>query len=170
MASIIENLITALRQENEEYQTLLRLSMEKTGIIVKGDPDALSAMVEREQEVVNRINALEKKRLEATKDIGIVLNKKPQDLKLGAIIALMQGQPKECEALKKVHDDLKQTMARMVQVNEQNKALLQESLDMVQFEMNLLQSLKQGPVTANYDRKEYADSGYAMRGSFDAKQ
>lgn len=170
MASIIENLITTLQKENEEYRTLLALSMEKTGIIVKGDPDALTAMVEKEQEVVGRINALEKKRMEATKDIGVVLNKRPQDLKLGAIIALMKNQPKECEALKNVHDALKETMAQMTRVNDNNKALLQESIDMVQFEMNLLQSLKQGPSNTNYSGADYADNGYGPVGSFDAKQ
>ena len=61
MASLIDNLITTLEQENEEYQTLLGFSMEKTGIIVKGDHAALSAIVEKEQEVVTRLVALEKK-------------------------------------------------------------------------------------------------------------
>ena len=51
MASLIDNLITTLNTENDEYTTLLNLSIEKTGIIVKGDVDGLNNMVEREQEV-----------------------------------------------------------------------------------------------------------------------
>lgn len=60
MASLIDNLITTLNTENDEYAALLDLSMEKTGIIVKGDVDALNNIVEREQEVIERIIVLEK--------------------------------------------------------------------------------------------------------------
>ena len=58
----------------------------------------------------------------------------------------------------------------MVQINEQNKVLLQESLDMVEFEMNILRGMKQAPSTANYSGSEYADNNYGAMGSFDAKQ
>lgn len=60
MASLIDNLITTLNTENDEYAALLDLSMEKTGIIVKGDVDALNNIVECEQEVIERIIVLEK--------------------------------------------------------------------------------------------------------------
>lgn len=52
MASLIDNLIDTLTKENEEYEILLELSTEKTGIIVKADPEALNEIVQREQSVV----------------------------------------------------------------------------------------------------------------------
>ena len=170
MASLIDNLITTLEQENEEYQTLLGLSMEKTGIIVRGDHAALGAIVEKEQEVVMRLNALEKKRAEATNDIAIVLNKDPKTLTLTRLTELLAGQKREASALGSIHDKLSATMAQMVRVNEHNKVLLQESLDMLEFEINLVQSMKQGPATANYAGKDYANNNYGMNGSFDTKQ
>ena len=78
MASLIENLITVLNEENSEYETLLAVSMEKTDIIVRGDVNALNELVAKEQSIVERINKLEKKRIEATGDIAIVLNRKPE--------------------------------------------------------------------------------------------
>ncbi len=170
MASLIDNLIDTLTKENEEYETLLELSTEKTGIIVKSDPEALNIMVMREQEVVDRINALEKRRAEVTKDIGIVLNKEPKDLTLPRLIELLSGQTKECNELRNIHDKLSGTLSRMSKVNESNKALLNESIEMIQFEMNLLQSMRQAPATANYSGNTYADNSYASRASFDAKQ
>lgn len=171
MASLIETLITTLQKENEEYETLMTLSLEKTGVIAKGDLDALGKIVEQEQTIVERVNVLEKKRTEVTKDIAVVLSKKPEELKLPVLIRLLEGQTKECEALKAIHDRLSDTMSRMVRVNEHNKALLQESIDMIQFEMNLIQSMKQAPATANYNGNEYADaSAYGTNASFDAKQ
>ena len=37
MASLIDELINVLEQENKEYETLMLLSKEKTPVIVKGD-------------------------------------------------------------------------------------------------------------------------------------
>lgn len=170
MASLIDNLISTLEAENDEYQTLLTLSIEKTGIIVKGTPEALNEIVEREQAVVERISNLEKKREEVTKDISIVLNKDVKLLTLSNLTEILSGQKREADALRAVHDKLSRTMEQMVRVNEQNKVLLQESIDMVEFEMNIIQGMKQGPVTANYSGMEYTDDSYGYRGSFDAKQ
>ena len=170
MASLIDNLIETLTKENEEYETLLNLSTEKTGVIVKSDIEALNAIVQEEQNVVERINSLEKKRTEITGDIGIVLNRNPKDLTLPKLIELLAGQPKECEALKRIHDTLSDTMDRMVRVNDSNKTLLNEALEMLQFEMNLIHSMKQAPATANYSGNSYADESYSARASFDAKQ
>ena len=170
MASLIDNLIETLIKENEEYETLLELSMEKTGIIVRSDHEGLNEIVIKEQKVVERINVLEKKRSEVTKDIGIVLNRNPQELTLSKLVEMLANQPRECEMLKEVHDKLSQTLSRMVQINESNKALLNESLEMIQFEMNLLQSLKQAPETTNYSGKTYANNSYGGMASFDAKQ
>lgn len=171
MASLIDNLITTLQQENEEYQELLALSMEKTEIIVKGDVDALNIMIEKEQEIVSRINVLEKKRIESTNDIAIVLNKNPKELTLEVLANLLKGQKKEFDAINEIHDKLQKTMASMVRVNDHNKVLLQESLEMIEFEMNLVNSMKQGPNNANYGGgADYTDTGYGMSGSFDAKQ
>ena len=166
MASLIDNLITTLNTENDEYAALLDLSMEKTGIIVKGDVDALNNIVEREQEVIERIIVLE----ECTKDIATVLNKDYRRLTLPLLIEYLKGQEREARLLSEVHGRLKSTMSQMVQINEQNKVLLQESLDMVEFEMNILRGMKQAPSTANYSGSEYADNDYGAMGSFDAIQ
>jgi flagellar biosynthesis/type III secretory pathway chaperone len=72
--------------------------------------------------------------------------------------------------LKQVRDKLSDTLGRMVKVNESNKALLNESMEMLQFEMNILQSMKQAPATANYSGNTYADTSYGATTSFDTKQ
>ena len=52
MASLIDILIDTLEKENKEYESLLELGLEKTGIIIRNDVDELSRMVEKEQLVV----------------------------------------------------------------------------------------------------------------------
>ena len=60
----------------------------------------------------------------------------------------------------------------MKRANEQNRQLLQSSLELVQFDMNMLQAMKTAPETANYSRNAYS-TGSVMgteTGRFDAKQ
>lgn len=170
MASLIENLITVLQKENSEYETLLELSIAKTDVIVSGDVNALNELVMKEQSIVERIQKLEKKRTEATKDVAIVLNRKPEELTLGVLAELLSGRKAESDALKNIHDKLKNTLGKMADVNESNEALLLESIEMVDFELNLAQSFRQAPTTANYSGNTYTNDSYGPTGSFDAKQ
>ena len=171
MASLIDILIDTLEKENTEYESLLELGLEKTGIIIRNDVDELSRMVDKEQLVMERIIALEKKRTEASNDIADVLNKDVKTLTLTRLIELLSSQKKERDALVSIHDRLSLTMKRMVDVNERNKALLDESMDMLKFEMNLVQSIRRGPETNNYGRDAYISNNYSLPDNkFDKKQ
>jgi ferritin len=171
VASLIDILIDTLEKENTEYESLLELGLEKTGIIIRNDVDELSRMVEKEQLVMERIIALEKKRTEASNDIADVLNKDVKTLTLTRLIELLSSQKKERDALVSIHDRLSLTMKRMVDVNERNKALLDESMDMLKFEMNLVQSIRRGPETNNYGRDAYISNNYSLPDNkFDKKQ
>ena len=128
-------------------------------------------MVEKEQLVVDRIMVLEKKRTEVSQDIAEVLNKDVKTLTLTRLIELLSSQKKERDALVSIHDRLSLTMKRMVEINERNKALLNESMEMLQFEMNLVQSMKRGPETNNYGRDAYISNNYTLPNTrFDRKQ
>lgn len=171
MASLIDVLIDTLEKESTEYEGLLELGLEKTGIIIRNDVNELSRMVEKEQLVMERIIALEKKRTEVSDDIADVLNKDVKTLTLTRLIELLSSQEKERDALSSIHDRLSLTMKRMVDVNERNKALLDQSMEMLQFEMNLVQSMRRGPETNNYGRDAYISNNYALpETKFDKKQ
>ncbi len=171
MASLIDVLIDTLEKENTEYEGLLELGLEKTGIIIRNDVNGLSRMVEKEQLVMERIIALEKKRTEVSNDIADVLNKDVKTLTLTRLIELLSSQEKERDALISIHDRLSLTMKRMVDVNDRNRALLDQSMEMLQFEMNLVQSMRRGPETNNYGRDAYISNNYALpETKFDKKQ
>lgn len=172
MASLIDELIDTLEKENAAYQELQELSVQKTGIIVKGDIQALHDIVEKEQILMtDKVQPLEKKRQECTNDIATVINRKPEELTLSRLTELMSGQPDTQKRLCEIHDKLHDTMAQMKKVNDMNKVLLQESLELVQFDINLMNGMRQAPLTANYDRHAY-NVGEHMRvpGAFDRSQ
>ena len=166
MAGLIEELMNILERENEEYQKLLEISKVKTGVIIKNDIQELSKIIEEEQAVVGRITPLDKKRVECTNDIATVINRKPETLTITRLMELMEG-----KRLAELHDKLHDTMTQMTKVNEMNKGLLQEALDLVNFDINLLNNLKQAPLTANYNKSAYnTETRMESRGAFDTKQ
>ena len=172
MASLMENLIEVLNSESSEYEGLLELSQKKTAFIVKGDLENLQKITDEEQEWVGRLNRLEKKRIEVTTDIANVLNKDVTTLKLTNLIDMLAARPEEQKQLSEAVDCLKKVVHEMQTVNERNRDLIQHSLELVEFDMNLLQSMKAAPQTANYNRGAYSTGntmGVNYRG-FDAKQ
>ena len=168
----MENLITILENENLEYEILLELSKKKTPVIIKGDLEMLQKITDEEQIVVSRINQLEKKREESIHDIANVINKDVKTLKLINLIQMLEKRPDEQKKLSKVHDKLSQTVSNMARINEQNRELIKNALEMVNFDLNLVQAMRTAPETANYNRGAY-NTGSVMgnaNGYFDAKQ
>ena len=172
MASLMENLVDVLDKEGTLYEKLLGLSSQKTSIIVKGDLEALAKITDEEQYVVGDIQMLEKKRIEHMKDIANVLNMDVNSLKLTDLIKVLEKRPADQKNLALQRDRLVAVARNVRRVNGQNQELLRSSIEMVQFEMNIIQASKRAPQTANYSRA--ADTtgeclGYTS-GGFDAKQ
>ncbi|MBS7329980.1 MAG: flagellar protein FlgN [Lachnospiraceae bacterium] len=168
----MEDLISILEQEDSLYEDLLMLSMSKTPVLISGDLEALSRITEDEQEIVNKVNALDKKREEGMKDIANVLGKDVKTLKLTDLIDVLRSRPAEQNRLAAIYDKLSDTIGQMKRTNEQNKELIESSLEMVQFDMNGLQAYKAPPETASYSRNALNSGAYMgnMKGGFDAKQ
>lgn len=171
MASLMEELFTALSSEKEIYEKLIPVSEKKTGILVKGDLKELETVTQEEQLLVDKAAALGVKREKIIANIGVVLNKDARTLDLTTLAELMGKQPEERKRLEELHDSLKVVMKRLVAINEKNKNLLENSLEMIEFNMNFIQSTRMSPGVNNYDRK--ASSSYQVgynTGAFDAKQ
>lgn len=172
MASLIENLISVLEQENSEYEILLELSRKKTPVIVKGDIPRLQEITDEEQKVIDRIHHLEVKREEHIRDIANVINRDVEELKLENLIQLLGRSPEDQKRLSEIHEKLRVTLSQMQNVNAQNRELLTGALEMVEFDLNLLQSLRRAPETANYNKGAYSAGSVigTYAGGFDAKQ
>lgn len=171
MASLIETLIDVLDKENTEYQGLLKLSEEKTTAIVNGNVERLQEILGLEQRSIDKINKLDAFRDENVGDICNVLNIPRKGIKIENIADMLSGQPKAAKALTDVHMKLKRTLDQLMKVNENNKMLLQESMDMIEFELNLAKNSKVAPQTGNYSKGAYEqNNSYPTAGGFDAKQ
>ena len=171
MASLIEELLNTLEQEHSVYQQLIPIAEEKTRVIVKNDLTSLQVITEQEQQAILRINQLERKRETVMENIRTVINRKEGELSLKTLIGLMEKQPKEQIALSIIHDNLKKSIQRLVEINNRNKSLIQQSLEMIEFNMNFIQSTRMSPGNNTYtkgaSKYETLASGTGM---FDAKQ
>ncbi len=172
MASLMENLISTLEEESGLYEELLVLSQRKTPVIVSGNIAELTKITDEEQVVVDKISALESKRETTTNDIAEVLNRDPESLKLTKLIELLARQPEEQKRLSIVHDRLREAVSNVRRINEHNQDLISHSLEMVEFDLNMIQSMRQAPETANYGRSGYGTGDVlgTLSGGFDAKQ
>lgn len=168
----MENLIEVLDKESSEYETLLGLSMQKTPVIVGGDLQELQKITDEEQIVVSRINHLDRKRTEVIGDIANVINKDVTTLKLVDLIQMLQSRPEESQKLAVVHDKLQAAVKNLQRINDQNRDLIANALEMVEFDMTLIQAMKTAPETANYNKGAYSSGSImgADKSGFDAKQ
>lgn len=171
MASLMDELVAVLEAEEKEYLVLTEIAKEKTPVIVAGKIEELQKVTEKEQEIVTNIQRLEKKRTQVMKDILDVLGKPEENLTLAALTRMFDGKPEEQKKLSTVYDKLISTVKSMDVVNKRNQALLEQALELVEFDINLFQGLKRAPENANYGRDAYslADKRGGMT-SFDAKQ
>ncbi len=172
MASLVENLINVLQQEEKEYEKLLNVSIQKPPVIVRADLEALQKITDEEQSIIDKITHYDSQRMEYMKDIAYVINMDVKTLTLSTLIDLLAGRVKEHTELAGAFDSLRSIVIRVRDVNTKNQNLLQDSMDMVDFEMNLLQSASQAPETANYNKNAYnsGDTIAEESGRFDAKQ
>ena len=102
MASVIQELITVLTEEQQLYEKIIPIASEKKNVIIKNNLESLQEITEQEQLAIDQVTVLEKKRSEVIVNIGILLNRKPEELTLKEIIRLLENQPKEQKQLSQI--------------------------------------------------------------------
>ena len=159
MASLIDLLIDDLNNEDTGYNKLLDLSNDKTSAIVKGDVDELQKIFLQEQKLIEELETVEQKRQEDVKEICSILRLPYEEIRVEHIVQILEKKPKEHDALEEVYLRLKRTLNQLTTVNDNNKLLLKESMDMIQFELDLAKNSVMDPQTSNYGRTAYEEQG-----------
>ena len=170
MASLMDDLALVLESEVEQYKKLVALSEAMRDALVISDVSAVEQITADQESVANDLQALEGQRARIMNDMALVLNRKPGELKVSALEESIGHQPQLQERLRNVRMELTKTMEELKRRNQSNQALLRQSMELLEFDLNLFRSMRQAPETANYNKSAY-NSG-DLRGSrgFDAKQ
>ena len=169
MASLVEELLVCLKKEQEAYARLLDMSDGKRQTIIKGQVEQLEAITAQEEEISSELKNLENKRTGILRDMAVVLGHDGEQFTVTKVIEQLDAQPKEQQDLTEARDALVDVATKMQLANAQNSILLQQALEMVEFDLTLFKSLKQAPETANYDNNAY-NTGELLSSSFDTSQ
>ena len=166
----MEELLQVLRDEEQQYEALIDLNDVKRGAVIKADIGALEEVTVKEQEAASALLNLSNKRGRVLNDMATVLGKDAGEMTINKMIGYLENQPVEQQQLIEQRDRLLEAGTRMRIMNQQNEALLKQALEMVEFDLTLLRSMRQAPETANYDRNAYSTGDLLGGSAFDAKQ
>ncbi len=165
MSGIIYELLDVLKEESKLYDELVDLSKIKKDYVIKNDTDNLKELTSKENLMAGKIQRLERKRLSLIKDISYVLNEKESNITLASLANIISDKP-ESQELKNVAEHLKQTLSELKQLNEQNRVLIENALEYIDFSMNVIRSTFDAQPTVFSAKGEQITPGGNL---FDAK-
>ena len=167
MAGLVESLVDILEQQCEVYENLLGLGKEKRDVIIKNEIEELQKITSLENTLVSQNNRFEKNKNIAIDDVISVLNIKEDEFTLMKLAELMEGKP-ECERLLKVLNKINDTIKELKQINDQNRMLVKDSLDFIEYSLNVYRGAMDSGAESGYS----SEGGTILnqRAFFDAKQ
>lgn len=166
----MEEMLEVLQKENDEYNKLLSLSEKKTEALIKSNITQILEISEKEQEVVDVIKKCEAKCDEVIADMGVVLGRDTQKLTVAQVVDLLSRQPGEQQKLRQIYDELIETAHKMKLSNEKNKILVNQAMELLDFDLTLYRSMRMAPETANYSKDALNAANIQGNGRFDTKQ
>ncbi len=165
MANLINDLIDVLEAQTGCYNELLNMANNKRDVIIDGDLPSLQKITSDEQVVAGQILRLEKKRNEVINDISLVTTINADDLNLSRLIERLKGKEEE-EKLIEVRAKMSDVVFELKEANKMNEILIKQSLELFDYTMNALRSVRQTSVVNNYD----AGSTSSNHSLFDSRQ
>lgn len=170
MASLVDELVTILTEEEKLYSALLDCAEKKTQILINADIPALEKLTAIEQEKSDQVLALGNKQVQILNDISTVLGKAEEQLTVTILIGYLASQPEVQARLSTARNSLLDTATKVQKKNQQNEVLLRQAIELAEFDITLFKSMRQAPETANYN-KNACNTGMLLGGTgFDAKQ
>ncbi len=143
---LIDGLIDVLNKETAMYEGILKLSKNKTDVIVKGKVIELESITRLEQSLILQMGKLERERENLVDAIAAALKLKASDITLTGLEKLL---PKEqAERLRDCHNKLPKLVKDLGEANVLNSKLIRNSLEYIDFSINILTSI--GATGNNY--------------------
>lgn len=135
MEKSIQQLKDTLIKENEMYANVLRLVEEKTEVITKGDIKTLENITKREQQFITTMNTFEKIRRSILTNIAEGLNIEEDFTVSELLLHLDEDIANDIDELRY---KLLDTIHSIKLVNESNEKLIHQSLQYINFNLEIL--------------------------------
>lgn len=170
MASLVEELINVLAEEESIYKKLTEYGEKKRQIIIDADIPELEKLTDLEQQASDELLTKSNKQIELLGDIATVLGKTDEKMTVTRLIGYLDKQPDIQSKLTETRDSLLDKADQMQKINDLNSQLLAQAIEMTEFDITLFKSMRQAPETANYDKSAYNTGTILGSSGFDAKQ
>ncbi len=160
----VNELIKVLGQETELYSEILNITKNKTNTIVEGKVAELENMVKLEQSLLLKMGKLETLREQLLDKISAQIGVKPSELTLSQLYKHLDEQ--DVEALKKHQNKMTAIVSEVKNSNDLNSKLIKNSLDYINFSINLLTEMNSVNNSYGFDGNS---SNSKKRNIFDVK-
>lgn len=165
-SKMIQTLIKVLEYENRMYKELIEISSQKTDVVIQGNIEVLKQLIEKEQQLVAETKKLEQAREQILTQLSNAFGITPEEITLQDLIEHLDQEDKK--AFNLVREKLQKTVIQLQYKNNLNQKLLENSLEYVQFSMNLITEsgiqgnnyAKSGHQNGTQERKNYLDIKY----------
>ncbi len=132
----IKKLIEILNKEAKVYEGILKLSKEKTDVIVNGKVTELEGITRVEQSMILQLGKLEEEREKLVDLISSQLEIKADDITISELEKML---PKEqAKELKDCQKKMTGIFNDLRNANDMNSKLIKNSLDYIDFSVNVL--------------------------------
>lgn len=160
----VNELIIVLGQETELYTEILNITKNKTNTIVEGKVAELENMVKLEQSLLLKMGKLETLREQSIDKISAQIGVKPSELTLSQLYKHLDEQ--DVQALKKHQNKMAAIVNEVKNSNDLNSKLIKNSLDYINFSINLLTEMNSVNNSYGFDGNS---SNSKKRNIFDVK-
>ncbi|AUG56248.1 MAG TPA: flagellar protein FlgN [Ruminiclostridium sp.] len=157
-------LFNVLNEETRIYEEILKLSREKKDIVIEGKVAELEKITKIEQSLVVNLGKLETLREKCVEEIADQLNIKPSELTITELSKHLneENSKKLIECKTKLENILKE----LKEINQLNSKLIKNSLDYIDFSLNILSAASE---TNNNYNNDGEVSGGSKRTFMDIK-
>lgn len=145
------------------YRVILEISHNKKKVLVAAKVEELDALTKREESIILQIGKLESAREQVVVELAGLYALSPKELTLAKAGELAGGEV--ADQLRKLEAELSGIVDQLVPLNKINTELIEQSLNYVNYNLNLL---TQSPANPNYAPKGQGESQRA-RTVIDAK-
>jgi len=127
MRQTLSDLCILLQEQKEVLEGMLALAKEEQQIIINGQSDKLEDVIRLELRQLNKLGAIEKKRLSLHKTIAVELSLPDDEITVSKIAE--SAQPDECEAIRKLQTELMPLIEEHAAVNMENRELIKAHVE-----------------------------------------
>ncbi len=125
-----------LNSEHDLYRDMLEISKSKKDVIVKGKVAELDKLVKLEQNMIFDIGQLERKREAEVAKLCATLGMNSSSINISELMKVLR--PEQNRKLEAAQDKLRKVLAELKTVNDLNGQLIQQSLEYIDYSINLV--------------------------------